>query len=205
MTAVGLDQDQPNLYPPATFLGIVVEPTVVNVVGTITYQQEFALDALATTFSHRDEISNVIYEPAENHWLQTYFAPDGTYVAFYRSGKCSVVGCRSVDHFREVVDRVNEVMRDILQFQYDPKFEISNIVATDDVESSVTLEALSLELGLNRIEYEPEQFAALVYRAADYVILIFASGKVLCTGLTDLSDVAEAIEEMKSRIAFATD
>ena len=70
----------------------MVEPTVVNVVGTITYQQEIALDALADTFTRRGEISDVTYEPAENHWLQTRFAPDDTYVAFYRSGRCSIAG-----------------------------------------------------------------------------------------------------------------
>lgn len=200
MTAVGLDQDQPNLYPPATFLGIVVELTVVNVVGTITYQQEIALDALADTFSRRGEITDVTYEPAENHWLQTRFAPDDTYVAFYRSGRCSIAGGNSVEHFHEVADRVNTLMRDILQFEYEPSVEINNIVATADIGSSISLEALTLELGMEQTEYEPEQFPALMYREEDYVILVFASGKLLCTGLTDVEDVTDAIEQMESRL-----
>ena len=195
-----LDQNQPNLYPTATFLGIVVEPTVVNVVGTITYQQEIALEALADTFTHRGEISDVTYEPTENHWLQTRFAPDDTYVAFYRSGRCSIAGGNSVEHFHEVADRVDASMREILQFEYEPTVEISNIVATADIGTSIPLEALTLELGMEQTEYEPEQFPALMYREEDYVMLVFASGKLLCTGLTDVADVADAIEQMESRL-----
>ena len=178
----------------------MVEPTVVNVVGTITYQQEIALDALADTFTRRSEISDVTYEPAENHWLQTRFAPDDTYVAFYRSGRCSIAGGNSVEHFHEVADRVNTLMRDILQFEYEPTVEISNIVATADIGTSIPLEALTLELGMEQTEYEPEQFPALMYREEDYVMLVFASGKLLCTGLTDVADVTDAIEQMESRL-----
>jgi transcription initiation factor TFIID TATA-box-binding protein len=177
-----------------------VELEVVNVVGTITYQQEIALDALADTFSRRGEITDVTYEPAENHWLQTRFAPDDTYVAFYRSGRCSIAGGNSVEHFHEVADRVNTLMQDILQFEYKPTVEISNIVATADIGSSIPLEALTLELGMEHTEYEPEQFPALMYRGEDSVMLIFASGKLLSTGLTDVADVADAIEQMESRL-----
>jgi transcription initiation factor TFIID TATA-box-binding protein len=47
--------------------------------------------ALAETFEERDEINSITYEPAENHWLQTRFAPDDTYLPFYQSVKCSIV------------------------------------------------------------------------------------------------------------------
>jgi transcription initiation factor TFIID TATA-box-binding protein len=177
-----------------------VEFEVVNIVGMVTYQQELDLAALADTFSEREEITEVIYEPAENHWLQTRFAPDDTYVPFYRSGRCSIVGCNSVDSLYSTVERVNAVMRELLEFEYEPTVEISNIVATADLGSPLPLEALTVELGMERTEYEPEQFPALMYRDADYVMLIFASGKLLCTGLTDLDSVSEAIDNMASRI-----
>ena len=176
------------------------ELEIANVVGTITYQQELDLAALAETFNERDEVSDVTYEPADNHWLQTHFSPDRTYVAFYRSGRCSIAGCRSIDHFKTIVDCVNAVMQDLLAFEYDPAVEISNIVATTDLGSSVPLELLTLELGIDAVEYEPEQFPALMYRGPDYVILVFASGKLLCTGLTELEAVSEAVSDFTRRI-----
>lgn len=178
----------------------MTEFEIVNVVGMITYQQEFDLAALAETFEDREEISSVTFEPAENHWLQTRIALDDTYVAFYRSGRCSIAGCNSVEHFENVVKQVNTVMRDLLEFEYQPAVEVSNIVATADLGSNISLEALTIELGMERTEYEPEQFPALMYRDSESVMLVFSSGKLLCTGLTDFNAVSEAIKNMASRI-----
>lgn len=179
---------------------VVTELEIVNVVGMITYQQELDLAALAHTFSDRDEITSVTYEPAENHWLETRFAPDDTYVAFYRSGRCSIAGCELIGHFELIVQRVNNVMRDLLEFDYAPQTEVSNIVATTDLGSPIPLEALTLELGMEQTEYEPEQFPALMYRDSECVILVFSSGKLLCTGLTDIDVVSKAIKDLTERI-----
>lgn len=178
----------------------MTEFEVANVVGIITYQQELDLAALAETFEERKEITSVTYEPADNHWVQTRFAPDDTYVAFYRSGRCSIAGCKSIGHFETAVKQVNEVMRELLEYEYEPAVEVSNIVATADLGSPISLEALMLELGMEQTEYEPEQFPALMYRDSEYVVLVFSSGKLLCTGLTDLDEVSEAIQRVSSKI-----
>ena len=173
---------------------------IVNVVGMITYRQELDLQALADTFSTRDEIESVEYNPADNHWLQTRFRPDSAYVAFYRSGRCSVAGANSIEHFIEVEQCVTDVMRDLLQFDYTPETEVSNIVATAEVDLNASLELLAVHLGMESVEYEPEQFPALLFRGSDYTILLFSSGKVVCTGLTTCEDVASAIDEFESQI-----
>jgi transcription initiation factor TFIID TATA-box-binding protein len=175
---------------------------IVNVVGWISYRQELDLAALADTFSERSEITSVTYEPAENHWVQTNFAPDGTYVAFYRSGRCSITGVDSVEHFEDVVGRVNVVMRDLLEFDFTPESKVSNIVVTAAFDMDIQLEALALQLGLENVEYEPEQFPALIYRDSESnaVISVFASGKLLCTGLSDFDEIAERIEDFYNTI-----
>lgn len=162
----------------------------------ITYQQELDLAVLAETFENREEITSITYEPADNHWLQTRFAPDDTYTAFYRSGRCSIAGCTSINYFESIVQQVNNVMQDLLNFDYEPDVEVSNIVATTDIGFSIPLEALILELGMEQTEYEPEQFPALIYRDSEYVVLVFSSGKLLFTGLIDLGAVSEAIDDI---------
>lgn len=176
---------------------------VVNVVGMITFQQELDLRAFADTFSEREEIVSVTYEPNENHWLQARFEPDGSYVAFYRSGRCSIAGANSIEHFHEIADRVTVIMRDLLEFDYEPKTEVSNIVATAELDLDIPLELLAVHLGMESVEYEPEQFPALLFRGSDYTILLFSSGKIVCTGLTNLKDISEAIEDMDSRVQAA--
>lgn len=179
---------------------------VVNVVGWISYRQELDLATLADTFATRDEVTSVTYEPAENHWLQANFAPDETYVAFYRSGRASITGVHSVKHFEDVVGRVNAVMRDLLDFDFTPESKVSNIVVTAVLDMNVNLEALALQLGLERVEYEPEQFPALIYRdsESDAVILVFSSGKLLCTGLSDLDSITNTVEAFSEKISLET-
>jgi len=178
----------------------VAEFKIANVVGMITYHQELDLQELAETFSTRDEISSVTYEPGENHWLQTRFEPDASYVAVYRSGRCSVAGADSIEHFEDVSQRMTAVMRDLLEFDYEPETEVSNIVATSELDLNMSLELLAVHLGMESVEYEPEQFPALLFRSTDHTILLFSSGKLVCTGLADIEKVSDAIEEMNTRI-----
>ena len=46
--------------------------------------------------------------------------------------------------------------------------------------------------------YEPEQFPGLIYRMQDpkVVILLFASGKLVCTGAKQEQDVYTAVEKL---------
>ena len=182
----------------------MAEFEIANVVGMITYEQEFELSAFAETFEQRSKINSVTYEPAENHWLQARFAPDDTYVPFYRSGKCSIVGATSPDHFEEVVERVNTLMRELLEFDYEPTAEVNNIVATADLDSLPSLETIAIGLGLEQTEYEPEQFPALIYRSGDSVLLVFSSGRIVCTGLTDLNQISLVIDNIAEQIEEIT-
>jgi transcription initiation factor TFIID TATA-box-binding protein len=47
--------------------------------------------------------------------------------------------------------------------------------------------------------YEPEQFPGLIYRMDDpkVVILIFASGKLVCTGAKKEEDVPRAVAKLQ--------
>ena len=53
---------------------------------------------------------------------------------------------------------------------------------------------------MEQTEYEPEQFPALIYRREDAVLLIFSSGKIVCTGLTDLDQISLAIDDITEQI-----
>jgi len=46
--------------------------------------------------------------------------------------------------------------------------------------------------------YEPEQFPGLIYRMPEpkVVVLLFASGKLVCTGAKKEQDVYDAVEKL---------
>ena len=105
-----------------------------------------------------------------------------------------------MDRFYDVSDAVRDVVEDIVDFEIEATVNLSNIVSTADIENLPSLEAIAIGLGLEQTEYEPEQFPALIYRGHESVILIFASGKIVCTGLTDLDETSSAVDEITGQI-----
>jgi len=57
--------------------------------------------------------------------------------------------------------------------------------------------------GLENVEYEPEQFPGLVYRVKEprVVMLLFGSGKTVCTGGRNTEDVSTAVEDLSEKLS----
>ena len=74
------------------------------------------------------------------------------------------------------------------------------MVASANLSGRIELEDCAYTLG--KTMYEPEQFPGLIYRMDDpkVVILIFASGKIVCTGATKEEDVYTAVENLHQEL-----
>ncbi len=77
-----------------------------------------------------------------------------------------------------------------------PEIVVQNIVASVDLGSQLNLTAIAIGLGLENIEYEPEQFPGLVYRldSPKVVVLMFGSGKLVVTGGKKPEDAEAAVD-----------
>lgn len=73
---------------------------------------------------------------------------------------------------------------------------VQNIVASVSLHVEIPLEKVSAEI--KNTEYDPEQFPGLVFRIRDPKVsaLLFSSGKVVCTGAKDKSDISRAVEKI---------
>jgi hypothetical protein len=60
----------------------------------------------------------------------------------------------------------------------------------------------AVTLGLDQAEYEPEQHPALIYRPEDpaVVVLVFSSGKLVITGMTDPTPAHTALTELADQL-----
>jgi transcription initiation factor TFIID TATA-box-binding protein len=78
--------------------------------------------------------------------------------------------------------------------------KIENIVASAAFNVRLPLEEMIKHL--EGIEYEPEQFPGLVYRIKDpkAAMLIFSSGKIVCTGARNIADVKKAVTKVAMMI-----
>jgi len=74
------------------------------------------------------------------------------------------------------------------------------MVASANLLGRIELEDCAYALGRNM--YEPEQFPGLIYRMEEpkVVILIFASGKLVCTGATKEEDVYLAVAKLHKEL-----
>ena len=81
-----------------------------------------------------------------------------------------------------------------------PIINIQNIVASAELGGEIDLESVVYKL--KRVMYEPEQFPGLIHRMAEpkTVILLFASGKLVCTGAKTEADVYAAINKLHSTL-----
>jgi transcription initiation factor TFIID TATA-box-binding protein len=105
--------------------------------------------------------------------------------------------CTGAKSEAEVHKAVRSIIKLLKQHGIDirnePIIEIQNIVASANLRAGVDLEKAAFLL--ENAMYEPEQFPGLIYRMKEpkVVLLIFSSGKVVCTGAKKEEEVREAV------------
>ncbi|MFW5974038.1 MAG: TATA-box-binding protein, partial [Natrialbaceae archaeon] len=112
-------------------------------------------------------------------------------------------GANSTEAVHESLDIVFEKLRELqIPVEEDPEITVQNIVTSADLGESLNLNAIAIGLGLEHIEYEPEQFPGLVYRLDEpsVVALLFGSGKLVITGGKQPSDAADAVDVITERL-----
>lgn len=172
--------------------------TTENVVGTTATNQELDLGALS------DDLDDVDYDPEVFPGL-IYRAKDPKASGLlFQSGKIVFTGARSIGELEQAAVHTFDALRELgLEVPDNPDLTIQNIVTSGDLGSRLNLNAIAIGLGLENIEYEPEQFPGLVYRLHEsgVVALPFGSGKVVLTGGTQLDDAENAIHTIHSELS----
>jgi transcription initiation factor TFIID TATA-box-binding protein len=139
------------------------------------------------------------YEPERFPGLIYRLKEPKTATLLFRSGKVVCTGAKSVEQVKVAIDKVIKQLEKVgIHIKTEPKIEIQNIVASSDLGQSINLNAIAITLGLERVEYEPEQFPGLVYRldVPKVVLLLFGSGKLVCTGARKPQDVEDAVDKI---------
>ncbi len=166
-----------------------LDVSVENVVATASLDQKLDLMAIMKVFV------NVEYRPKKFPGLVFRLKRPKTATLIFSTGKMVCTGAKSEKMARSAVKKVvRELKNNGIIILSTPEIEIQNIVATANLHGKVDLEAAADIM--ENVMYEPEQFPGLIYRMGDpkVVILIFASGKLVCTGgkSAEMVDVAVA-------------
>ena len=160
-----------------------------NVVATASLDQKLDLMAIMKVFR------NVEYRPKKFPGLVFRLKRPKTATLIFSTGKMVCTGAKSEKLARRAIRKVvKELKNNGIIVLRRPKIVIQNIVASANIHGKVDLE-MAADI-MDNVMYEPEQFPGLIYRMGDpkVVILIFTSGKLVCTGgkSAEMVDVAVA-------------
>ena len=161
--------------------------SVENVVATASLDQKLDLIAIMKVFR------NVEYRPKKFPGLVFRLKRPKTATLIFSTGKMVCTGAKSDKLARSAIKKVvKELKNNGIIILGKPEIKVQNMVATANLHTYIDLEAAADIL--DNVMYEPEQFPALIYRMAEpkVVILVFSSGKLVCTGAksTEMVDVA---------------
>lgn len=171
-----------------------------NVVASTTLGEELDLQSIALALDGAE------YEPEQFPGLIYRLKEPKTATLLFRSGKVVCTGGRSLSHVQEAIRKVaKQIEKAGIKIKIEPKIEVQNIVASSDLGQEINLNAIAISLGLERVEYEPEQFPGLVYRldSPKVVVLLFGSGKLVCTGAKHVEDVSVAVDKITEELKAA--
>jgi len=124
-----------------------------------------------------------------------------TATLIFNSGKMVCTGAKSEKEARRaVMNVIKELRKGGIIIISKPELKIQNIVASASLGGRIDLEQAVSKLV--KTMYEPEQFPGLIYRMDEpkVVILIFASGNLVCTGAKKEQDVYDAVHKLHASL-----
>jgi transcription initiation factor TFIID TATA-box-binding protein len=166
-----------------------------NVVGTATLNQRIDLNAVVKGFP------DVEYRPKQFPGLVFRLKRPKTATLIFNSGKMVCTGAKSEKKAKKAINKVvKELKKSGIIILGKPEIKIVNMVASASLGGLIELEKSAYSL--KRTMYEPEQFPGLIYRMdkPKVVILLFTSGKLVCTGATKEEDVHEAVDKLHKKL-----
>ncbi|MCH8915354.1 MAG: TATA-box-binding protein [Thaumarchaeota archaeon] len=168
---------------------------IVNVVASATIDQTLNLNDIIKKFPDTE------YHPEQFPGLVFRLKNPKTATLIFRTGKMVCTGSKSSDLARKAVKLVVQKLRKGgIKIKKDAVVTIQNIVSSINLGGRIHLEKAARTLP--RSMYEPEQFPGVIHRMIDpkTVILIFASGKLVCTGAKTEKDVFRSVNNLHSML-----
>lgn len=176
---------------------------IANIVASGDFDVEIDLGTVATSanLDSYPGIGSVEHSRRQGNRLNVRFdtgslgilSPNGIYI---------ITGAKTYSDLYDDLDYLLNSLRgsEVVPDAEADNFEIRNLVIVEELEAEINLNALAVGIGLEQVEYEPEQFPGLVYRPeeSNAVLLVFSSGKVVITGARDEETAIDAFSKLQA-------
>jgi len=168
---------------------------IVNVVASATIDQKLDL------YKIQKEFPDVEYNPDQFPGAVFRLKSPKTATLLFSTGKMVCTGSKSEDMAKKAVKTVVQKLRkEGIKIKKEAVVTVQNIVSSINLGARINLEKAARTLP--RSMYEPEQFPGVIHRMLDpkTVILIFASGKLVCTGAKTEKDEYRSVNNLHSML-----
>jgi transcription initiation factor TFIID TATA-box-binding protein len=165
--------------------------SIENVVASATVEQKIDLTDVTKKFPDTE------WNPDQFPGLVFRIKNPKTATLIFSSGKMVCTGGKSEDMaVKAVRSVVQQLRKGGIKIKNEAIVTVQNIVASANLCGKIHLEQAARTLP--RSMYEPEQFPGLIHRMLDpkTVILLFASGKLVCTGAKKEADVYRSVHNL---------
>jgi len=168
-----------------------------NMVATTYIAKKLDLNEIA------EALPNTSYRPTLFPGLVFHIDEPKAAFLLFKSGKVVCTGAKNIENVRKAIYRLCKILKqEGFKVLTRPKIEIQNIVASANLHGNLNLTRIAFSIGLENVEYEPEVFPGMVYRMEEprVVLLLFGSGKIVCTGAKKPEQVMEAVKKIKEKL-----
>jgi len=171
-----------------------------NIVASGTLKHGIDLNAVVKAFPSAE------YSPEKFPGVIFRLKKPRTATLIFHSGKMVCTGAGSEREARKALMKVvRKLKKSGIIIVGKPKIKIQNVVASASLPKLVDLAGLyehEIRTMRGRMMYEPEQFPGLIYRMNNphVVILLFASGKIVCTGAKNEEEVHQAVNKIHEKL-----
>jgi len=141
-----------------------------------------------------EHLEGTEYEPEQFPGLVYRIKDPKAAMLVFSSGKIVCTGARSIVDVRKAIEKVAMMIRSIkIDVPKKYSIQIENIVASAQIPARLSLDKIAF--GSENSEYSPDRFPGLVFRIKNpnATLLLFGSGKVICTGIRKIEDVEYAM------------
>jgi len=150
-----------------------------------------------------EKIPDSNYNPSEFDGVSIKYDLPKTAVIVLSNGKIVCTGAKSIEEVESTIKKTVKKIKDIgFEIKKDYEIKIENIITSTDFKMEMHLASIANALILQHPEYQPELFPGLIYKIDDLcaVLLLFSSGKLVCTGAKSIDDATSAVNIMKEKL-----
>lgn len=155
-----------------------------NVVATTTLNQKIDIKKTIQKFNSAQ------YEPKKFPGVIIRQNSPRSVILFFESGSIVCTGAKSEEMTISAIQNfISKIRSKSKNYSQNSKIKIENMVASCDLGDKIHLEQTARVLP--RSIYEPDQFPAVIHRLSypNTVALIFASGRMVCTGARSTREI----------------